>query len=148
MAYDVEIVDRQREDAAVVRGRVPQEGVGAFIGAAFPEVLAGLGGVPVTGPPFCKVDMDGDAFLLEVGFPVERAIEPNGKVQPSRLSAGLVATVVHVGSYESVPAAYAYLEEWMGQNGYAPVGPPWETYLDGPEVAEPRTIVTWPVERQ
>lgn len=148
MAYDVEVVERQRDDAAVVRGRVAHTEVGAFIGPALGEVMAALGTVPVTGPPFCKIDMDGDAFLLEVGFPIERAIEPSGRVHPSRLPAGLVATTMHVGAYQDVPAAYGALEEWMAGNGYVAVGPPWESYLDGPEVAAPRTMVCWPCERQ
>jgi hypothetical protein len=29
-------------------------------------------------------------------------------------------------------------------SGHRPTGAPWETYLDGPEVPEPRTTVAWP----
>ena len=32
-----------------------------------------VGEQAVTGMPFCRIDMDGDEFLLEVGFPVARA---------------------------------------------------------------------------
>ena len=148
MAYDIEIVERTGADTAVVRGRVAHDAVGAFIGAAFGDVLAAVAGVPVVGPPFCRMDMTGDEFLLEVGFPVAEPIEPAGRVVPSTLPAGEVATVLHTGPYDQVAPAYFAIEEWLEEHGYEPTGAPWEAYLDGPEVPEPRTIVSWPCRRK
>ena len=61
-------------------------------------------------------------------------------------SAHPATTTLHRGGYEQVAAAYSALEQWMRDNGYEPAGAPWETYLDGPDVAEPRTVITWPCE--
>ena len=40
--------------------------------------------------------------------------------------------------------AFDVVAEWIGANGYVSAGEPWESYLDGPEVAEPRTLVRFP----
>ena len=147
MAYEVELVERTREDTAVVCGRVPHGEVGPFIGAALGEVMSAVGAVPIVGPPFCRMDMTGDEFDLEVGFPVAEPIEPSGRVVPSTLPGGDVATVLHTGPYDEVPPAYAAIGAWIAEHGYVSAGAPWEAYLDGPDVAEPRTIVSWPCRR-
>ncbi len=145
MGYDIEVVDRAHEHTAVVCGQVPQGEVGAFIGQAFGEVLAVIGGeTGVSGPPFCRIDMAGEQFALEVGFPVPTEITESGRVVNSSLPGGQAATTTNVGPYESVAPAYFAIEQWLAEHGYVGTGAPWETYLDGPEVAQPRTIVTWP----
>lgn len=143
----IEVVERRGDDTAVVRGRVPHGEVGPFIGSAFGQVLASVGPGNVVGPPFCRMDMAGEEFDLEVGFPVPDPIEPDGDVVPSTLPAGTVATAMHVGPYDQVAGVYFALESWMAEHGYASSGAPWETYLDGPDVAAPRTIVSWPCHR-
>jgi effector-binding domain-containing protein len=47
-----------------------------------------------------------------------------------------------------VPAAYAAAEEWLAEHDWVATGPPWEAYLDGPEVAQPRTVVHVPCRPQ
>jgi len=147
MPYEVEVVEREPQVAAVVAGRVPHDGVGPFIGEALGEVIRTVGEAAVVGPPFCKVDVDRDGFFLEAGFPVRAPIDPTGRVVRSRLPGGEVATILHVGPYDGVPPAYAALEQWMSDNGMTAAGRPWEEYLDGPEVPEPRTVVCWPFTR-
>ena len=147
MAYEVEIVERQPEATAVVVGRVPHDEVGPFIGQALGEVLSVVGEQAVTGLPFCRIDMDGDGFLLEVGFPIGEPVQPTGRVVPSRLPGGETATVMNIGPYDSVPPAYFAIEQWMSDNGFSAAGRPWEAYLDGPEVPQPRTLVCWPFSR-
>jgi effector-binding domain-containing protein len=63
------------------------------------------------------------------------------------LAGGPTATVLHRGAYDAVAAAYDAATNWLADNGYFPAGEPWETYLDEPEVAEPRTNVHLPCRR-
>ena len=147
MEYEIEVVDRQSEDTAVIRDRADHGAVGAFIATALQELLESLGTDPVDGPPFCRIEIDDEEFLLEVGFPVERPVEASGRIVASSLPGGLVATVMNVGPYDSVPAAYWAIEAWLGEHGYEPTGAPWESYLDGPEVPNPRTLVCMPCRR-
>jgi len=44
---------------------------------------------------------------------------------------------VHRGDYSGLAAAYEVTTRWLAAHGYVPSGPLWESYLDGPEIAEP-----------
>ncbi|MBI1350657.1 MAG: transcriptional regulator [Actinomycetales bacterium] len=147
MEYDIEIVERQREDTAVIKGRVAHGAVGVFVPVAIGEIYGALGEDPIVGPPFCRVNLLDEEFALEVGFPVERPIEASGRIEPSTLPAGPVATALHVGPYDTIAPAYGALEQWMREHHYVQTGAPWEAYLDGPEVENPRTLVCWPCHR-
>ena len=148
MDYVIEIVERQREDTAVVTGHVAVDGIGAFVGAAFGDVMAALGGRVPAGMPFARYAMVDDGFDIEAGFPVAGPIAPSGRVAPGTLPGGTVATVMHVGPYGEVSGAYEALEQWLAANGWTPDEAPWEAYFDGPEVAEPRTLVSWACHRE
>jgi effector-binding domain-containing protein len=62
--------------------------------------------------------------------------------------AGDVARTLHTGSYDTLPGAYHAVIEWAASHGFAITGDPWETYLDGPEVSQPRTEICFPVAAQ
>ncbi len=143
---DVELVELQAQPAAVVRGHVTVTEIPAFIGGAFADVLAVLSGqrlVP-TGPPFGRyVPVDG-AFDVDAGFPASGVVDPVGRVVPCDLPGGPAARVLYKGGYAGVAEAYTAATDWVGTHGYVATEPPWESYLDGPEVAEPRTVVHLP----
>jgi hypothetical protein len=145
MTYVITLEQREQQPTAVVSGHVAHDGIAAFLGEAFGETLGAAGEASVAGPPFARYDLDGDGFSIEAGFPLVAPIAVAGRVTPSRLPGGTIATTMHVGSYMDLGAAYSALEEWIDENGYTAAGRPWEAYLDGPEVAEPRTLVCWPV---
>lgn len=147
MDYDIQLVDRPEQPAAVVRGRVSHEGIGAFLGPAFGEVMAAAAsqGLHVMGPPFGRYRaLDGGDWDLQAGFPVNAALTAAGRVEPAELPAGPLARTVHVGDYAGVGAAYEAVTSWLAAQGYAAAGEPWECYLDGPEVENPRTEVFFP----
>ena len=145
MEYEVQVIRLDEQPAAVVRGRVAAGGIPEFLGGAFGEVLAVVGGAQgVAGPPMARYEMEGDDFAIEAGFPVRQPIEPTGRVEQVALPGGMAATTMHVGPYEGLAAAYRAVEEWIAGSTWEQAGPPWESYLDDPEVAAPRTVVTWP----
>lgn len=146
MEYYVERVDLDEQATAVVQGLVPEEGIADFLGGVFGEVLAVIDaqGLHPDGMPFgCYVPTP-DGFQIEAGFPTTAPVEPTGRVVPSSIPAGPAIQVLHKGAYNEVRAAYEAAEAWLVDNRWEATGPPWETYLDGPDVAEPRTIVYVP----
>lgn len=147
--YDVELVDTQPEQVAVVRGHVTVTEIPGFLGAAFGEVIQTLSaqGLAPTGAPFGRFVPAGDGFDVEAGFPATGDVTPAGRVIPGELPGGPTARVMHKGGYGEVAAAYDAAVEWVGAHGYVATAPPWETYLDGPDVAEPRTVVSLPCRR-
>ncbi len=146
MAYEVKTEQRPEQVTAVVRGQVAVDGIAAFIGGAFGEVMAAVNAqrLAVVGPPFGRYHVLETGFEVEAGFPTSRPVEPVGRVTPSTLPGGEVATTMHVGSYDGVAAAYTAVRQWLEAHDLVPSGDPWETYLDGPEVPQPRTIVSFP----
>ena len=158
MAYDIHTVEIESQHAAVVSETCSMDGVGAFLGRAFDQVLGVLAraAVPVDGKPFARYDMveggfrrDGEAapvglLRVEAGFPCPADLDLDGDVHTITLPGGTAAVTTHVGAYSDVAAAYQAIEQWFATSGHRPTGAPWETYLDGPEVPQPRTTVTWP----
>lgn len=144
--YDVTLAELPEQRTAVVRGHVPHDGIGPFLGPAFGEVAAALGraGLEPAGMPFARYRLTPDGFDVEAGFPVRGDVEEVGRVISSALPAGSAARVIHQGPYDEVAGAYQAATRWIDGNGFVQSGDAWEMYLDEPSVAEPRTEVFVP----
>jgi effector-binding domain-containing protein len=146
MAYDVQRIEMEPQPTAVIRAEVGLEGIAEFLGGAFAEVVTTLAeqGLSPDGPPFARYEQVPGGFRIEAGFPSSAEVEPVGRVERAAHPGGHVLVVLHRGPYGEVDRAYAAAERWMVDNEWEPAGEPWEAYLDGPEVAEPRTVVHIP----
>lgn len=146
MEYHVEQVQLEEQATAVVRGVVPEEGIPEFLGGVFVEVMSVIQaqGAHPNGMPFGCYVPNAAGFEVEAGFPTSAPIVPSGRVVPSSIPGGSAIQVLHKGPYGAVTAAYEAAEAWLADNSWEPTGPPWEVYLDGPEVPEPRTVVCVP----
>jgi effector-binding domain-containing protein len=146
LTYDVQLVELEPQHAAVVRGHVKVEELPAFLGGAFGEVIAALSaqGLAPAGPPFGRYRPTDHGFDAEVGFPATGPVTPRGRVVDVALPGGTAAQVLHRGDYAAIAPAYGAIEQWLRDHGYVHTDAPWESYLDGPEVAEPRTWVVVP----
>lgn len=132
--------------AAVVRGHVTLAELPGLLSAAFTEVLRVLEDQhrPPTGPPFARYRATGDGFDVEAGFPAGGPVEASDRVVPVLLPGGPAVTALHRGSYETVGETYEAITAWLAAHGHRPAGEAWESYLDEPGVAEPRTLVCFP----
>jgi effector-binding domain-containing protein len=142
----VELTEASARPAAVVRGHADAAGLPAFLGAAFDSVLRALADQHrhPAGPPFARYRPSGNGFDVEAGFPADGTVHAAGQVLPIELPGGTVATALHRGSYDSVGETYDALRRWLDEHGAEPAGETWESYLDGPEVPQPRTLVSVP----
>ncbi len=148
MTYEVQLVELAEQPAAQVRGQVGLDGIGEFLGPAFGEVLALLErqSLHAAGPPFGRYRPNADGgWDVEAGFPATGPVAAEGRVEPTALPAGQAARTMHVGPYSGVGAAYEAVTNWLSSNDYVPAGATWESYLDGPSVANPRTEIFFPV---
>jgi effector-binding domain-containing protein len=141
--------------AAVVRGRARPEEIGAFVADAYGAVIEALGaqGHGPAGPPIVRYTLgadgmsasgEADEFGLEAGFPCPPAFQTAGPVLAVGLPGGDAVVAVHVGQWPELGEAYAAVEAHLAEHGLVHAGDPWETYLDGPEAAEHRTVLTAP----
>lgn len=144
--YCVELEELESQPVAVVRAHVAAAEIPTFLAAAFGDALRVLADQHLTpaGPPFARFRPAEGSFDIEAGFPSTGSVTPDGRVDADSLPDGPVAKVMHRGDYAAVGAAYEAVTTWLGANGYVTAGEPWESYLDGPEVAEPRTLVRFP----
>lgn len=146
---EITVQEHPAQPAAVVRTELPVEEIPAFLGGAFGEVIGALsaGGLSPAGPPFARYRPVDGGFAVEAGVPSSGVVAPSGRVVATTLPGGPVATTLYRGDYGGVGAAYDAVTAWMGEHGWTPTGAPWEAYLDGPEVPEPRTVLSFPVQR-
>lgn len=150
MTTDVHLEQVREQLVAIVRDRVPITEIGSVIGPALAEVADVLERqhVAPTGPPFARYGMSAEQFDIATGFPTSAVVAPSGRVTSATLPAGTVATAMHVGPYDQVAAVYDAILAWVSERGLVQDGDAWESYLDGPDVARPRTIVSVPVRPQ
>ncbi len=154
MEHEVHVVDRPALRVVAKRLQVGLPSIGPTLERAFGEVYAAIGAarVEAAGPPFVvyhSMPSPGEPLDIEVCSPVAGALEPPPPWAMMELPAGTFASLMHVGPYETVAAAYDLLSAWIPDHGLAIAGPPREVYLSPPSTPPERiqTIVEFPVTR-
>jgi effector-binding domain-containing protein len=71
-----------------------------------------------------------DVPNVEVGVQVTGPFTPAGRVVPSVLPAGRVATTIHRGSYDHLNAGHRAVLAWCDAHGHELTGTRWEIYGD------------------
>jgi len=81
-----------------------------------------------------------DVPTVEVGVEVAGPFVPTGRVVPSELPAGRVATTLHRGPYDGLKAAHQAVHDWCVANGHVATRTRWEVYGDWRD--DPRELET------
>jgi effector-binding domain-containing protein len=84
-----------------------------------------------------------DVPNVEVGVEVTGPFAPAGRVIPSTLPAGAVATTVHRGSYDGLAAAHEAVRDWCAAHDLRVAGPRWEVYGHIRDDSPVETDVFW-----
>ena len=131
-----QLMDASEQLTAVVHLCVPRGEIENAIDAAIAEVMTTMiaQGAEPAGPCFSyHPRLPTDSFDFEVGFPLNRAIAPAGRVKISALPAARIARTVYRGGYEGLGAAWSEFRAWIRGQGLSPQDRLWECYLSGPE---------------
>jgi effector-binding domain-containing protein len=138
---------------AVVRGQVEPDNLRDFFDTSFSTLAETLStqGISIAGPAFGLYrDTTDDVVELEVGYPTDGEVRPDGDVTPASLPAGRVARVVHQGNFDGLDASWQQLRAWMDENGLRPRSMWWEVYVTEPspdmDPDELRTELNAPVD--
>lgn len=138
---------------AVVRDTVPTAELAGFYDDVFRRLPLALAAqqVTITGAAFAlhhHHPLD-ETAELEVGFPTDRAVSPDGGVVPGSLPGGRVVRAVHAGGFDGLGDAWQRLASWIEDEGLTPSQQLWEVYLteSSPDMdpADLRTELIWPV---
>ena len=104
-------------------------GIGAAVQEANPDLKCAI-------PEYCFcVYLDGEYREKDINIEFCEAVTRFGNevegVVFKKMEPVVVASVMHKGSYEKLPNAYAYLFKLVEENGYIAAGNPRESYIDG-----------------
>ncbi len=130
------IVRTAAQPAAVIHVVVPRSRIQEVMGPGLGEVRSALArqGIEPTGPWFTHhLRMSPESFDFEIGIPVARPVEADGRVVPGELPAATVARTVYQGEFEGLAGAWGEFEGWIRAGGHTPRPDLWERYLVGPE---------------
>jgi effector-binding domain-containing protein len=141
-----EIREVPRQDAIVVSITTPTDQIGDAMGKALAQAFAAAeraGTVP-TGPPFARyVHVGPDGIQFEAGVPLGHPVRGSDGAKAAVLGGCRAAVALHVGPYDTLPATYDGLMEWVTGRGDEPSGPMWERYLTDPDaVPDPAAWLT------
>lgn len=145
-----QLATTQELATAVIPLVIPGRDMPKFMDPAIEEIIKTImgQGIAINGPMFSYHHRrPSDTFDFEIGFPVSKAITPEGRVINSKLPAVNVVRSVYQGPYEGLAQAWPELQAWVRKNGHGETGKFWESYLNNPnEVKDPkeyRTELNW-----
>lgn len=145
MTNAVIMVEEARQPVVFVRRRCRIADLPRTIGEAYSRLMGHLvlAGMQPTGAPYTAYyNQDMEDLDVELGFPVEGPVEPEGDVRFRVIPAGPMAKLMHKGPYSKVGEAYAALGAWMAANGYELDGPSYEFYLNSPQEVKEEELLT------
>lgn len=148
-----EITTTQEVITAAIPLVIPGHDMSKYMDPAIQEIINVLAaqGMRPAGPMFSyHKRRPTDTFDFEIGFPVPKTIEEEGRVKNSSLPAVKVARAVYQGPYEHLAQAWAELQRWFREQKLPETGRFFERYLNNPdEVEDPKEYLTelnWVVE--
>ncbi len=149
----MQIKTKNETKTAVVRATAPLRELPGVIGDAYGEIMACFSrtGLSPTGFPFVLYrNEDMTALQVEMGFPVDREVQPEGRVEAGTIPGGDVLTEVHVGPYTELERTYTPVMKYIEDQGLTVTEWMYEVYLNSPEdtpETELRTEICFPLKR-
>lgn len=132
---------------ATCRTATTQKTVFSDIPVGFGHVIDALNsaGIDPVGAPFTvfyqapDADSAGDMALC---VPIGGSLRSTLGVEIVVFDEGMVASVIHHGSYEEMGESYATVSAWIHQHGHRIVGPTREIYLNSPAEVDEDALLT------
>ena len=148
-----EVVVLAEATTAVIDGVIDFADLPDFFDRSFSTLGQTLAeqGVEIVGPAFALYHRrPTDSVDLEVGFSTAQPVARSGPIRPGSLPGGVVARLVHEGSYDDLPRSWERLDAWVAERGLTPGIVIWEVYLTEPtpdmDPADLRTELHWTME--
>lgn len=140
------VIEQDEQPTAVVTGTVAMSELREFFDRSFAELGRAMaeGAFEPSGPALAVYHgVPAETVHLEVGFPVQGRVTPQGSVVAGRLPASRVATCVHRGNYADLGRSWQQLAEWAEHQGLSLGDRMWEVYVTEPRPGEdPADMVT------
>lgn len=145
MSYPIEILERPGQATASIRTRASVSELPVLMGQTFGKLMQYLGkiGAQPAGPPFTAYyNMDMQDLDIEIGFPVNEAVQGEGEIEAREIPGGKYASCLYTGPYDEFELPYNALTEWVEEKGKQVTGIAYEFYLNDPENTPPEKLQT------
>lgn len=145
MAFQCEIKEQDPQPTLSIRARTPIQGLPQLLDESYNKIISYLaerGEEPVGAPFAAYHNMDLHDLDVEIGFPVAKATEGRGEIQPSQVPGGKLGFALHTGRYGDIAPAYDALAQYVREKGYEPTGVSYEFYLNDPEETPQEELLT------
>ena len=119
-----------------IRIQTTMDTLASVMGSLFGEIYGYIresGEAPAGMPLAIYHAMDGNNVDLACALPISSPMEGTDRIRPGTLPAGTVATVTHMGPYDTLHGTWTALMEWIGAQGLEVAHAPWEVYVTDPE---------------
>lgn len=145
MSYLFQIIETEDQPVLSVRTTTSIEEMPKLVGSVFSSIVSyiiGKGEEPV-GPAFIAYNnMDMQNLNVEIGFPLQNAIEGEGDIVLRFIPAGKKAIGFHKGSYDKIGPVYEKLHTWLQQKGHESTGVAYEYYYNSPDEVSESELLT------
>jgi effector-binding domain-containing protein len=145
MPKEIEVVEVESSDAAVIEARLDMADIPAKIMPLMDRVWAFIraGGVAGHGHNIWIYRHRSDGQMdVEIGVQVAAPFVARDGVVCIRTPGGRAAHAVHIGPYDQLRSAHAAVRAWCAEQGLNRAGVDWELYSDyDPDPAKNRTDV-------
>lgn len=128
--------------------------LGEMLGKVYPA-LFGQGIMPISAPGTVYHDEEFhmENIDVEIIYPVSPdtsavKVSDDLSMTPRELPAIQAASIIHKGSYDSLPNSYTAIGQWIEKNGYTITGAARELYLSSPDDADGAiTEIQFPIQK-
>ena len=153
MAYDIKVREVRPQQYAGVRAKTTINKVTEKVTQLLNETAEYLEsqGAKPTGPGFAVYYEVGAVVVdVEVGYPIDRDVEPGERVKVGELPAVKAAVTTYVGPHKEMPDAHRAVHMWMHENDVkASEQPAREVFLTDLRTLQPGAECTaesvWPI---
>jgi len=145
MLYNCELIEQTSQPTLVIHTRTSVENLPQVLGNAYQKIAQYFGetGSQPSGAPFVTYfNMDMQSLDVEIGFPIAKALDGRGDIQPSEIPGGKLARCLYTGPYPEIGPAYESLMQYVAKEGYQTTGISYEFYLNDPTVTPPSELQT------
>jgi effector-binding domain-containing protein len=145
MIGECKAVDLPAQKTVTIRTRTPVRLMPDVLGKGFQEIAQYLNesDQEPAGPPFVAFfNTNMDDLEIEMGYPINKDVEPKGVMEVREIPEGKYATCVYTGPYNQMEPAYKALKNWVEENNYEPAGVVYEHYLNNPQETAEQDLQT------
>ena len=136
--FEVKLVQTEAKNILSIRQKTNPHNFGIYLGKLYEMILTQK--LTTLGAPIAiyhDEEASNEDYDIEIAIPIKETTE-----QTRTLTSLFCATLSLQGPYTELPSAYAKLKQWIDNEGYEVIAPPFEIYTTDPHQTDPENYIT------